>query len=513
MVFYKKNKNSELLHEIESSLQLSNVQNYIPIYNQFFSLNETNWNSINLKNDCELLKIWDCTYNKATATLQNNSTTPVFFKYSPLLDPLKYLNGKYTDYTYCLPSLKDSYPKLQDTNNSAYVDSFFSYLSSQLYANNKFVHAIQFHGSYLGIKKNFKYNLEDELDQVQGTSFFNENMNKLFTLNKELTIPTSHKNREKIVMDEETIVLDLDDIIEDTKPESTVVFPLPELEVLVDLPVTDTDEIIRDDDSTSSKSSNTETDYTEELESDDYSDCDEDESYGLTVDIHQFPVQLIALERCKDTLDSLLMETVPPEEIVSALFQVIMTLIMYQNVYQFTHNDLHTNNIMYVETTEPYLYYKYKGINYKVPTYGRIFKIIDFGRAIYTYNNKFFISDSFHPDGDAATQYNIEPFRDSSKPVVGPNFSFDLCRLACSMLDIIADDTPLYNLVEEWCLDDKGRNVLYKKNGEERYPDFKLYKMIVRTVHNHLPEMQLSKPIFKDYITNEVHKDSMIILI
>ena len=84
MVFYKKNKNSELLQEIESSLQLSNVQNYIPIYNQFFSLNETNWNSINLKNDYELLKIWDCTYNKATATLHNDITTPVFFKYSPI---------------------------------------------------------------------------------------------------------------------------------------------------------------------------------------------------------------------------------------------------------------------------------------------------------------------------------------------------------------------------------------------------------------------------------------------
>ena len=189
-----------------------------------------------------------------------------------------------------------------------------------------------------------------------------------------------------------------------------------------------------------------------------------------------------------------------------------MTLIMYQNVYQFTHNDLHTNNIMYIETTKPYLYYNYKGINYQVPTFGRIFKIIDFGRAIYTYNSKFFISDSFHPDGDAATQYNMEPFRDLTKPVVEPNFSFDLCRLACSMLDIIEDDTPLYNLVEEWCLDDKGRNVLYKKNGEERYPDFKLYKMIVRTVHNHIPETQLSKPIFKQYITKDLHPQSMIIL-
>ena len=32
------------------------------------------------------------------------------------------------------------------------------------------------------------------------------------------------------------------------------------------------------------------------------------------------------------------------------------------------------------------------------------------------------------------------------------------------------------------------KNILYKKNGDERYPDFKLYKMIARTVHNHTPE-------------------------
>jgi hypothetical protein len=512
MVFYKKNKNSLFLKEIESILELSNVQNYIPIYNHFFSLNSTNWNSINLKNDDELIKIYDCNYNKATAILQNNITTSVFFKFSPLLDPLKYLNGKYTDYNFKLPSLTDTYPKLQDVNNAAYIDSFFSYLSSRLYINNKFIHGIQFYGSYLGIKHNFKYNLEDELDQVQHSSFFNENVNKLFTLNKEINTFSSQKNRQKLLFDNDTLVdLKLDDIIECNDLPSTTVNN-SELEIINDLIVSDeVHDDLKDDMSTSSKSSNTNTEYTDELESDSYSDCNDD-SYGLSADIHKFPVQIIALEQCKDTLDSLLMETIPCEEIVSALMQVIMTLIMYQNVYQFTHNDLHTNNIMYIETTEPYLYYSYKNINYKVPTYGRIFKIIDFGRAIYTYNNKLFISDSFHPDGDAATQYNIEPYRDFSKSIVEPNYSFDLCRLACSMLDIIADDTPLYKLIEEWCLDDKNRNVLYKNNGEERYPDFKLYKMIARTVHNHIPEKQLANPIFQQYITNEITLNSMIIL-
>ena len=33
----------------------------------------------------------------------------------------------------------------------------------------------------------------------------------------------------------------------------------------------------------------------------------------------------------------------------------------------------------------------------------------------------------------------------------------------------------------------------------EIYSDFKLYKMIVRTVHNHIPENELSNPLFSSY--------------
>ena len=49
-VNYQKRKNVELFKSLEEPelLFLSNAQNYIPIYTKFFSLNETNYNSINL---------------------------------------------------------------------------------------------------------------------------------------------------------------------------------------------------------------------------------------------------------------------------------------------------------------------------------------------------------------------------------------------------------------------------------------------------------------------------------
>jgi len=49
---YQKRKNTELFKTLEDSnlLFLSKTQNYIPIYKRFFSLNETNYNNINLNN-------------------------------------------------------------------------------------------------------------------------------------------------------------------------------------------------------------------------------------------------------------------------------------------------------------------------------------------------------------------------------------------------------------------------------------------------------------------------------
>ena len=190
-------------------------------------------------------------------------------------------------------------------------------------------------------------------------------------------------------------------------------------------------------------------------------------------------------------------------------------LYLYQKAFDFTHNDLHTNNVMCISTTEEFLHYKIMGKYYKIPTFGRIYKIIDFGRAIYTVNGTVLCSDSFSENGTAHTQYNCEPFYNPKKPLIKPNYSFDLCRLSCSMVDFIVEDikhinnyrkVPIYDLIISWLYDDNGVNILYKKNGEERYPDFKLYKMIARIVHNHLPENQFSHDCFKQYETDTLEK-------
>lgn len=239
-------------------------------------------------------------------------------------------------------------------------------------------------------------------------------------------------------------------------------------------------------------------------EDDDEDDEDEDE-YSIESSgeeyvpgvLLNFPIHTVMMESLDDTFDRYIHESIVSEdEIFSALFQVIMILMKYKREFQFTHNDLHTNNIMYCKTNIPYLYYEVDDRKYKVPTYGKIYKIIDFGRAIYTLNNIRLCSDSFSKGEDAHTQYNCEPFFDESKQRIEPNYSFDLCRLACSMYDIVhspeySKHLKLQKLISVWCQDDRGKSVLYTSTMKERYEGFKLYKMIARQVHNHTPENQL----------------------
>ena len=262
--------------------------------------------------------------------------------------------------------------------------------------------------------------------------------------------------------------------------------------------------------------------HTESLDSEDDDDASDDSNQSfsdessngedevLNVILEEFPVNIICLESLDNTLDSLLFggKILSIPEWKSIFFQILIMLVIYQKVFYFTHNDLHTNNIMYTKTDKKFICYHFNKKYYKVPTFGRLFKIIDFGRAIYKFKDKIICSDSFLKKGDAATQYNFGPCFNKKKPRLEPNFSFDLSRLACSLYDYFvpySDEErkvkhPIGKLVIKWCRDDNGKNILYKKNGDERYPDFKLYKMIARTVHNHIPAKEIENEIFNDFI-------------
>jgi len=468
---------------------------------------------------------------------------PIFIKYSPLLDPIRYMIGRYdTDSAdiRTLPSIDGGkFDKLADTNNASYTDGFFSLLSSKLLELHDFKHSVNYYGSFSAVQRKFKMNIVDDYEYLNNSNFFMDNVNKLFRINRHrvssIANHNSRGNRDKIVItSEDDVVLDVSLLdlspidIEFTQLEEVYVdVGTSEANIISEAEDEDEEEDDDEDDDDEDEDDDDDEDDDEEEDHEDEDDEDEDDeddaggerSASLATEdptfayIDNFPVQMICLEKCDGTLDELFVnEEIDENTGASALFQVIMTLLAYQTAFKFTHNDLHTNNIMFVSTDIEFLYYKYNNICYKVPTYGRIFKLIDFGRSIYTYKGKVFCSDSFAPGGDAATQYNFEPYYNKKYPVIEPNYSFDLCRLGCSIIDFIVDDKPrdeLQKTVHRWCLDDKKTSVLYKRNGDERYPDFKLYKMIAKTVHAHTPQNQLEFPFFSQFKSSETDVSCM----
>ncbi len=538
---YRKNKNVELFKDIQEKMGVSKVQNYMPLYQHYFSLNNTNYNGMNLNTFKSLNHI----ESKIDENTYKTDVGVVHVKYAPLYDTYKYMVGKLQDVSVnVLPSL-DGTPasiserKLYDVNNSSYTDGFFYFLSSILLNQHGFVNAIDFYGSYLCIKNDFKLNIADDAEFLYSSDFFKNNRGKLFNVNSEQEAQYARdftrnckkrlelgKTMDNVSVDSLGIIEELGEMFVDNvcnnNNDCELVTEVEEMELPVRENSSDSECSSRYSNSSEEGEENwedVETD-SEEEEEEEESEEDDDEMV-IEATINEFPANMIFIEKMEGTLDSLL-ENMEKEELTAALFQVVITLATYNKAFDFTHNDLHTNNVMYANTKLKYLYYKLDGVHYKVPTHGRIFKIIDFGRSIYRYNGQLCHNDSYAVGNDAAGQYNFEPYNVDSKPEMMPNQSFDLCRLGCSMYDNFfdftfeEDDIPeeelLVRLIARWCKDDKGKNVLYKKNGEERYEGFKLYKMIARTVHGCVPREEVKQTVFSEYVMKTSPKKDVTVM-
>ena len=517
---------------------IRDIQNYNPIYSRFFELTETNYNKVTLNQKYGI--VGSHIIERETEQVAKQVVEKaIFFKFAPLLDPVRYMIGKYDlndPSIKTLPSItniESCFHKIADPNNVAYIDAFFSYLGSQLLHTHNVFHSADFYGSYVGIQELFKTNVTDEMEYLQSSDFFSKHLNKEFYLENqafhEYMNYGSRNNRQRIQISNNSCVsrisLGVEELDFQELDQSNEVKETTE-EVVYEKDNTPHNQTCSTMDSISSSQNSGDMNYSSDEDNDDNNDDDvsddaqnsdsdensdsehsssetqEEEVYAF---IKNFPMQMICLEKCDGTLDELFMsDELDISHTASCFFQIIMTLIIYQKAFAFTHNDLHTNNIMYTKTDIEYLYYCYQSKYYRVPTYGRIFKIIDFGRSIYKFQGKTFCSDSFAVCGDAYSQYNCEPYINKNKPRIDPNFSFDLCRLGCSIYDFIMDendtiDNDFKATIARWCTDDNGKNMLYKRNGEERYPGFKLYKMIARNVHKHTPQEQLTYPFFNQF--------------
>ena len=465
---WNKKENNFFFNSLKKYIDISSLNRYLPMLSLYLYYHNTKnaTKILDINKKYYITKILDCNnykyYNSNQISKINlydkenniNKEIKCFIKIIPILDVISYIKNNYSSNNHnknqLLPSNYNynTYSKINSMHNSCYIDVFFSYIVGELTNNNLNPSFPKFFSHLNGIMNGFKYDITDDYFEIIKTKWFQKNIGNKFNINIYTEFDSEESNEE----------------------------------------------------------SNEESDISS------LSQYSEEENNDYIVNINNFPVQLLFIEKLEGTLTSLFPD-IDINLLTSCYFQINFALLYLQKKFKFTHNDLHISNIMYISTTKKFLYYKYNNLYFKVPTYGKIFKIIDFGRCIFTFKNKLFYNDVFSIYGDCEGQYNypisnIDLFLDDkniNNNNIKPNFSFDMCRLTTSVLEEINENNifkekdenidnfmNLINLI----LKDKDNNNIYT---DELKNSFNLYINIAKNSCNGIPYNIINHKVFKKY--------------
>ena len=477
---------------------------------------ETHWNMVNLQPFFPPIeKLFKTTTlenateygikfdEEVTAVLEENvvkvasgRTANVHRKNTMLLSPFKWMQGDYGK-VFGLPNSSEEsalvHSKLQNSNNSAYVGAIISAALSQSGCQ----HFPRVYGVFTGMSKKHTVDISDDYADLCERSWFSSNIGKTFEIKLSETVTKrsdfSHTRgaRASLLLGDESQLLSDVQTLEGIPASGEM--------ACMDKVFSDQDE----EDGESSETSSISTSYLFEIQScdcstftdDDTSDNEDEEPFAWAL-FAEVPVQTTLMEKCEGTLHKLFSDNNDADKHLAWLTQVMFALAFAQCHFAFTHNDLHSNNIMYVPTTEEYFYYNCEGTFYRVPTYGYLIKIIDFERGVASIkltgmkDAKVFMSDHFSLDEEAGGQYNSGTYYTSKYKEIKPNPSFDLARLATSMFwDVFPEgpegsyeDNQVFKLFKKWVTLEDGTSVLFGKTKakHDRFHGFDLYKAIAR---------------------------------
>lgn len=472
--YYKWNKKDyqTLKKSTYDTLKINNIQLYQPYFSLYFHIYNTK-NShkyIDLKRRYFIKEIFEITnkkYHTSNTFLKCKiydsvknvyNIEEIFCKCMPLLDPLNMIMNNYNNYVERNPLLPSCYnnntfEKINNMNNNAYIDTFLSFICSEITLTQINPSFPIFYGSLNGLKEKYNYDISEDYNSLKNEEWFHKNVKNY---NFEIDMYVSS--------DEES----------DEESSSTV--------------------------SSSTNSSGS----CLSVSSDSSSNVEHNDYIMILKDL---PVQLFFIEKLQGTLEDLLcdIEDINVDVILSCIFQVSFALMYLQKHYHFTHNDLHVNNIMYTTTNKTFLYYKYNNIYFKVPTYGYLFKIIDFGRAIFKFHNKLFFNDTFEKHGEAEGQYskpfNKLNFENKNETIIPQNFHFDICRLAITILDVSNYEKDK-NYHSKQSFIDFIYNLTLTESGDSLFDledNFNMYISIAKYSSNALPKKIIQNIIFNQY--------------
>jgi hypothetical protein len=431
------------------NIEDSSIRFYFP-YIEYFSQEDNliDYDS-RFNNTCSLIdimhniKVFDENNTKYMGVVTKNNhefSTEVVIKRMPILNfenvMLLKKHLKKQEKQVLIPSQPlVPFGKLSSFYNSTYIETMVSYITSKLTEEHICPHYPLFYGYCIFNEGETIYNITDDVDKLDGYSWFSENETKEFYTKYGYNILYK-------------------DNLEDKEPDKN----------------TDEDEENNSED--------------ESFESADI------QTYAV---VNHSPVQLKFSEYCgEDSIDERIHFT--EKEWESILFQVIYTLYVGWSYFQLTHNDLHLGNILFKPTTYEYLYYNVAGKYYKIPTYGFMVKIIDWNRATFEINGTYFKNECFDRDGDCYGQFIFPENYYYCKKTIIPNEHTDLALLASSIIDEdnMPKNTKIYELVKGWCTNKYGVCI------PEKYSEFDMYKESSKCKNSN-PTNLFNSPIFSQY--------------
>jgi hypothetical protein len=436
------------------------------------------------------------------------AVVPVHRKVTMLLSPFKWMQGDYGT-SLGLPTKEEDaleiQRKIQDPNNAAYVGALLSVILAQ----SGCPHFPKVYGVFTGVAEKHTIDISDDYADLSERSWFSSNIGKTFDVKLDDDVQSGHFRhtrgaRASVLLGEDAVLDGVQEL------DSLQVEPTEAAEMNPIMRDEDDDDDMESDSSSVStsyvfgmKSCDCESDDDEEID-DDEDDCEPFAWASFT----NVPVQMTVMEKCVGTFHELCSENPDSQKHLAWVSQVMFALAYAQRNYGFTHNDLHSNNVMYIPTDREFMYYNCSGIFYRVPTFGYLIKLIDFERGIGSVRvigmkePKLFMSDHFSIEEEAGGQYNFEPWYISKYPEIKPNPSFDLVRLATSMFwDLFPDgpecleyrDNMVFKFFMRWLTIDDKQSILFGKKDphHDRYHGFYLYKAISRYCKNAVPRTEI----------------------
>lgn len=465
------------------------LQPYFPVLERLFKTETlSNLHEYGIRLSSELDSVVDAQHIRV-----GKKVLPAHRKTTMILSPYKWMRGDYG--TFGIPKPTTIAEEIQERLQSPHTAGYVGALTSVLLSESGCPHFPKVYGVFTGIADSHTVDISDDYEDLSERPWFGENIGKTFDLKirtGESDVEFTHTRRQRpgLEIGDDALLGDVEDLHPDHVSNPGTLLTTSELQESEagSLP---------EDDSESSASEDVfdiESCDCSSEDNDEDGEDDGEEAFAWAT-FKNVPVITTVMEVCEGTFYDLLQRHSEPEKHTAWVAQFVFALAYAQRMFGLTHNDLHGNNVMYVQTDQEYLYYNHAGTCYRVPTYGYLIKVIDFDRAIVSVRlpgmkePRTFVSSQFHPEEEAAGQYNVDPYHVKTHPHVHPNASFDLARFATSVFwDMFPEgpdhayDHPLFEIFKQWTTAQDGTSVMFRKkrDNHDRYHGFHLYKAIAR---------------------------------